>query len=234
MKIRQLMILSLLLISFGLAYFPSDGLAATGIPFYDDFEDGDHDGWGISTSGGTGGSDVDTGPNSSLMAAAWHNGSLFHALVNNFNYNLNYDISFDMQATAITGTQTAVGTRHAFSGVKFSLLNNFGSPLGETGLIYATTSSLLGPNDMSIDQFLHDYDFTMGEIASAAGLDPAAPIEKLSMVFIASAQSGTTDSRSRVWFDNVSVAPEPISTLLFLTGGGTLFMFGRGRKKIKA
>ena len=233
MKILNATVLSLFLILYGSICFSSESLATTGIPFYDDFEDGDHDGWGAATTGGIGGTGVEE-RNDSFMATVWHSGKFMHALVNDFYYNPDYEISFDMEAIALTHPGV-FRTLHSYSGVKFSFLNTFNSPLGNAGLIRATTSSLLGANDLPIDQFPHDYNFTMGEVASLAGLTSSDPIEKFSMSFVTYGEFSAENngrSNSQVWFDNVMVTPEPISTLLFLFGGGTMFMFGRGKKKI--
>ena len=68
--------------------------------FYDDFEDGNHDGWLLSHPGGSGSTSV-VDHNASQMAYITHTGTYSHALSRDFNYVSSDIISFDMHAETL-------------------------------------------------------------------------------------------------------------------------------------
>jgi hypothetical protein len=199
--------------------------------FIDDFEDGNTDGW-LLTSSGSGSTGVEP-HNASQMAFAKHSGGGFHMLSKDFNYLSSDILSFDMHAVAYTSHAS-----HAKSGVKISFLNNFNVAIGSASLVYATTSSLINTDEYLIDNLQHHYDASMSDFAALAGLGATDPISKISINFFAQAQTTRyglynkiANSSSTVWFDNVSVSAVPIPAAVWLFGSGLLGILGVSRRK---
>jgi hypothetical protein len=183
-----------------------------------DFEGGDVGSWLESTTGGSGSTGVET-HNGSQMAFAKHVGSYKHSLSHDFGYVPGDVLSFDMQAVANPGVNT-----HSFSGVSLSFLNSFNVSLGSMALYNTTDPASLTAHQYAIDNLQHGYSATMSSWAMAAGVLAGAPVAKVAVSFIASAQTyfnyGYFYSDAYVWFDNVRVAavPEPGQWALMLAG----------------
>jgi hypothetical protein len=198
--------------------------------FVDDFEDGNADGW-LVTSSGSGSTGVEL-HNASQMASAYHSGGGFHMLSKDFNYVGSDSMSFDMHAVAYTNHSS-----QAMGGVKLSFLNDFNVVLGTTKIAYSTTESWIGANDLLVDNVQHHYEASFSDFAALAGLGSIDPISKLSISFFSQAQ--TTDSyyhyksNATVWFDNVTVGAGsvPLPAAVWLFGSGVLGFLGISRRK---
>jgi succinate dehydrogenase/fumarate reductase cytochrome b subunit len=199
--------------------------------FYDDFEDGDHNGW-LVTSNGSGSTGVEE-HNGSLMAFVYHTGNGFHMLSRDFSYVGSDSLAFDMHAVAYMNYKS-----HAMAGVKLSFLNDFNVVLGTTTIAYSTNASWLGVNDLLVDNAQHHYGASFSDFAALAGLGATDPISKLSISFFAQAQTSyyygsVKNSSAKVWFDNVTISnssPVPVPAAVWLFGSGLLGFFGISKR----
>ena len=202
-------------------------LPASAAPFFDDFEDGNLDGWAPSNTGGTATFDV-VDRNASNRA---HVGHLSHtstgdesALSITFAYAATDQVSFEMEAVAFLASSIGI-TVHGLAGVRLSFLDGLDVPLGSAGLFNATSASLLGPNDSAIGITQQSFSATMAEWAAQAGLGDVDPIAAMRLSFLAQGDfffgaEIYPDARSGgdVWFDNVAVVPEPDTLALVSLG----------------
>ena len=219
-------VLSLLVFLGGLVLAPSADAATV---FFDDFEDGDHLGWLVATTGGSGstGSTRVESVNSSQVASVNHVGSGFHSLSRDFTYVLDQTLSFTMQATAKTGVLTGGEILHSSGGITISFLNLFNSTLGSVFIANATNPGSLGPNSIPVDSGQHDYNASMAEFAAQAGLSDTDAIAKINLKIQASAESfeaddGLVRSSAKVWFDNVTISEVPVVPTTPVDLGGTI------------
>ncbi len=214
------------------------GLAGTGQAssvFFDDFEDGDHAGWQITTPSGTGSTGVNT-HNTSLMAYSTHTGTGSHALTYDFGYIGSDNLSFDMQAIA---NRANFGSQqvHANSGVIISFLDTFNISKGTVSFQNHTAGGTpLGVYDFLIDSNMHNYSGSFDLFANAAGIDTGiVGIDKLSISFFSAAsRAGSAYSNATVHFDNVSVdttSPVPLPAAAWLFGSGLLGLIGFSKRK---
>lgn len=211
-------ILAIVAVIGGMGVFAPSAHAA--MVFFDDFEDADLVDWKVATRGGGGSTSV-VMRNGSLKARASHSGNLEHAIVRDFLYDGSRRLSFDMEANALPSQFGG----HAYAGVKISFLTSLNTTLGSFGIYYATSPALLGPRDLAVGINPHDYEARFSELAALAGVASGAPISKLSLAFVAAAQTDFAGhvASSVVHFDNVGIAaaapvPEPSAYMLLLTG----------------
>ena len=205
--------------------------------FFDDFEDGNHDGWQTTTTGGIGSTGVQL-HNSSQMAFVQHIGSGSHSLSHEFSYADDYMLAFDMQAVAVLSGGGSNVTLHAGSGVTVSFLNLFNVELGSISFVNTTNPESLGPDSFLVDNNQHNYQALMSEYATAAELFTTDPISKINVSYWSWASqhyysaSGFTDrSSATVWFDNVTVSQVPIPAAVWLFGSGLIGLIGIARRK---
>ncbi len=216
------------------------GTARSATVFFDDFEDGNHDGWlrtTVAGSGGSGQTGVESN-NGSQMAFVKHQGKGQDSLSMDFGYLADATLSFDMQAVATLGYRYNGSALHSSSGVTISFLNFLNVPLGSITLINATSSGLVGADDIAIDSAQHNYAAMMGDFATVAGLDNSDPIDKISLAFFATADYSwggniypNGRSSASVWFDNVTVSTVPVPAAVWLFGSGLLGLAARLRRK---
>lgn len=205
--------------------------------FYDNFEDGNSDGWVQSNTGGTATFNV-VYKNESNRAHVRHVSNTSSGDQSSLSITVDYIatecVSFDMEALAFLNSHPH-GTCHGLAGVKISFLNTFNIPLGSAGLYNVTSNSLLGTNDSAIGCTQQHFSAMMEEYASLANLGNSDSIAKMSFSFLTYGKfiEGLyigghyfPDARSGgdVWFDNFSVGqiPEPATLSLFAFGGLTL------------
>lgn len=216
------------MLALTLIFVCSNANAAT--VFIDDFEDGNTDGW-LLTSNGSGSTGAQS-YNGSQMAFVSHSGNGQHLLLMDFNYLGSNALSFDMLAVAYPS-----GSANAMSGVEISFLTSMNTELGSTVLANSTTSSWIGIHDLLIDDVQHHYAATMSDFAALAGLGATDPISKLSLTFFTQAQSyysyGTHTSSATVWFDDVTIGASsmPVPAAVWLFGSGLLGFLGAVRRK---
>lgn len=194
--------------------------------FNDNFEDGDYSGWLASWQQGqwseAHGSWEVVSHNSSNMARIQHTTDGFHSLACDFTYVDESVLSFVMQVGGHTD-----GGNHAGGNATVSFLNNFNVELGSVSLIYSTNPGSVNPAYL-IDSDQHHYSASMSEWASFAGLDNTDQVSNLSLAFVAWGQQDSwlqPGSEGTVWFDNVSVVPEPAT--LCMLGLGSLMLLGK-------
>lgn len=190
-----------------------------------DFEDGTLQGWLPASTGGSGTTTL-AAHNGSQMAFVQQThpanvgSTTARLLSHDFTYVATDLLSFDMQAVAVTGSAA-----NAVAGVTVSFLNAFNVSLGSFSLFNTTAPGSLGPNQYPIDNQQHHYGegATMATFAAQAGINPALPISKISLSFVAYSNSfGSGLATGSVWFDNVQVGaiPEPGTQGLLLAGLG--------------
>jgi len=208
-------------------------MSSANAAFCDNFEDGDHAGWLLSTTGGIGSTGVEL-YNGSKMAYVEHTGRYQHALSRDFSYSSSEPLSFDMQAVAISNQ----GLR-ASSGVTISFLNAFNVELGSISLCNDTHPGELVAPSYAIDQLQHHYDASLAEFAAMAGLKQTDDPKKISLSFWAwgdtkPAIAGYHHSYAYVHFDNVCVGgnanPVPVPAAVWLFGSGLIGLLGIRRK----
>ena len=220
----------------GFLVFSMVGAANAAITFPDDFEDSNHDGWLVGTSGiGSTGVEVH---NSSQMAFATQSGDGTHSLSIDFGYSASDILSFDMHAVAYPRS-TSYKFLHATSGVEVSFLDSFNSELGSARLI--NTSQSIDPHEVLINDQQHFYSNLLSDYVTLAGLSAADPISKVSLIYFATADtygniSGVARSSAKVWFDNVNAngnvvppVPAPGAILLGSFGVGLVGWLRRRR-----
>lgn len=225
------------LASLGMAIFAPSVYAAP--VFFDDFEDGNHDGWLVTITGNSLGSTGVELHNGSMMAVVRDTGSTSFSLSRDFSYTPTDTLSFTMQAIANSFTCRAgsgCSVLHAESGVEVSFLSSLNSTLGSVSISNATDLSWLSGADIAVDTAQHDYLATMSEFAALAGLGSSDLIAKMQLSFFAKGQtfgnvSGVAHSSSVVWFDDVSVSTIPIPAAAWLFGSGLLGLIGIARRK---
>lgn len=209
-------------------------VASAAIAFSDNFEDGDHAGWLLSTTGGSGSTSVNLF-NGSQMAFVGHTGNGSHALSHDFIYTPDQMLSFDMQVIATTSAVGLGSTSilHSKSGVTLSFLNVLNNSLGKISVVNATNPSTLGASENLVDGLLHNYSGLLSEFASLAGLDNTAPITKFSLSFWATGSTSTlgTASSSNVRFDNLNVSSVPVPAAVWLFSSGLLGLTAVARRK---
>lgn len=202
-------LLSLLsLIALSALSIPATGLAA----FLDDFEDGNHNGWLVSSGGGGGSNGVEF-YNESKWAFVANSQSGKRSLSREFDYDPTSTLSFAMQALANTGRENYGDTTHASSGVTILFENRFNVALGEISFIYATSASLLPTNSFPISNLPNTFAATMSDWANAAMVNPAAAISSISVAFWAQGTTAQVPAGSpasaHIRFDNIAVTPVP-------------------------
>lgn len=203
-------------------------MSSANAAFFDDFEDGNHSGWLVSTAGGNGSTGV-TLHNSSQMAYVEHYGDLNHTLSRDFSYSASDRLSFDMQALTIPSFfGYPVG-----SGVTISFLNAFNVGLGSVSLCNdKLLPGFLGSTSYAIDQQQHHYDMTLAAYAALAGLNQNGSISKFSLSFWT---WGEYDTYALVYFDNVNVGDNsstvPLPAAVWLFGSGLIGLLGMKRRK---
>ena len=204
--------------------------------FYDDFEDGDYSGWLLSTSGGSGSTNVQD-HNDSLMAYVYHSGSLSHSLSYDFDYVAEGSLSFDIQAVAVKSGGGNNVTLHSGSGVTIDFLTIWNESLGAVSFTNVTNTSSLGTNSHYIDSDQHNFSAGLLDYAAYAGVEDLDQIDKVNLSFWAwgsqyyySASGYTDRSSASVWFDNVTISTVPIPGGLWLLSTGLICVLGLQRK----
>lgn len=148
--------------------------------FYDDFEDGDYDGWLTSWQqgqwGGASGS-WEVVDHITKMAYVTHKKSGFHSLAHDFAYADDKILSFDMQISGVTD-----GGNHAGGYVIFSFLSQFNVEIGSGYLGYSTNPALI-PDAYEVDANPHNYSASMSEWADFAGITTTDQIATFSLTF---------------------------------------------------
>jgi hypothetical protein len=199
--------------------------ANANLSFYDDFEDGDYTGWQSDWHQSEANGSWNVIYNESHRARVQHWGTGYHSLSYDFAYASDNILSFDMQANGVTSYKS-----HAGGYVTISLFNKFNVALGSVSLQYRTDPGSIDAA-YRIDSSLHHYSASMSEWAEFAGLGTTEQISTLNLTFSAWGQTtGETTphgvearrSTGTVWFDNVSVVPEPATLFLLALGGLTL------------
>lgn len=208
--------------------------------FFDDFEDGNANGWAESASG-TGSTGV-VDNNGSLRAFANTSYLGQRSLAQTFAYVGSDILSFDMQVNAHTGIELTIGgaiTRQASGGLKLSFLNQFNGAVGDPIYLTYRTDGVAPPayNGVLVGQTLLNYSAPMSDYASLGGLGNNSSIAKVSLEFFANSGgggggTGSSAAGATVWFDNVSISavPLPAALPLLLSGIAGLGMIGRMRK----
>ena len=206
--------------------------------YFDNFENGHHDGWLAANNGGISSDGVES-HNGSQMAFAAHIGdgnpytstASQNSLSREFVFTPDDLLSFDMQGVATSASTCCIAYAHGKAGVTVTLTNAFNIPLGSAGLYFTTSTGLLGTNEFQIDGAQHHYAAPMSGFAALAGVDDTSDVAKISLSFTALAQfvgGGNIYPNARataqVWFDNVAVGavPEPGSAALLAFGIGAL------------
>ena len=223
--VRHRKVCTLMLVFLSLLVLATSARAA--MVFFDDFEDGDHSGWFVSSMGGSSSTGV-TEYNESQMAYVQHTGAYNYVLSHDFTYVSNGILSFDMQAVTVGGAYST----DAWAGVTISFLDDFNSTLGYVRLLNNTTGSL-GEFDRLVDQCQHSYENSFADFALLAGLDSSAPINTVSLQFWAQAQTadGNNHSWATVWFDDVKVESAPVPPAILLLGSGMIGLWGVRRRQ---
>lgn len=223
--VRRIKVCTAVLFTLCILALASSAQAA--IVFYDDFEDGNHDGWLVSTTGGTGSTSV-VNHNLSQMAYVTHSGGAKHSLSHDFSYVPSDILSFDMHAITGGGGRGTI----AWAGVTISFLDWINSPLGRVRLLNTNDQTTLGQNDYYIDNTQHFYENTWDFYSSLAGLGASDPITTVGLEFWVAGQSNiTSHSWGQVWFDNVKVETVPIPSAVLLLGSGLMGLLGVTRLK---
>jgi hypothetical protein len=211
---------AMLIIIVLLALAPS---AQAAIVFYDDFEEGNHDDWALSTTGGTGSTSV-VEHNLSQMAYIDHTGIYRHTLSHDFSYAPGDMLSFDMHAVTVAADHNTQSS----AGVTLSFLNGFNTSLGHISLINPTDPAMLGAYEYEIDGAQHHYSNLMSTYVAQTNIADESAIESLSLQFWAQGQTSIFNDRSKaqLWFDNVQVESVPIPSAILLLGGGLMGLLG--------
>lgn len=173
--------------------------------FFDDFEDGNHDGWSITNTGGTGGTGVWNG-------VAWvnHLGTNSHALSREFMFSADQMLSFDMQAI-VNSVFGGVDRAHAWSGATVSFLDSLNFELGTVTFHLGTDGSGSVP-----DQNWHNYTASMTRLTELAGTNLLDPT-KIGLSFWAAGDTTFSgNSEATVLFDNVSLTAVPLPAAFWL------------------
>ncbi|MES9991613.1 MAG: hypothetical protein ABW098_06630 [Candidatus Thiodiazotropha sp.] len=207
-------------------------VSVAAIAYFDDFEDLNHDGWNVTATGG--GSTGVTFVNESNWAYAYnaHSGKL--SLSNEFDYQPDSILSFEMQALANAGRGNYGETFHSASGVTVLFENRFNVALGDVSFVYATSSSLLPSNSFAIGNTPDLFEAPMSQWAELALLDSSSVISDISLQFWAIGHAAQVPRGSagpaQILFDNVTIQPVPIpaASLLFASALG---LFGLGFKR---
>lgn len=197
--------------------------SATSI-YLDDFEDLNHNDWDVTGGGVTGVKFV----NESNWAYAYnaHGGKL--SLSEEFEYQHNYTLSFEMQALARAGRGNYGETFHSASGVTISFENKFNVTLGEVSFVYATSSSLLTYNSYAISNTPDTFEALMSEWADIALVSQQNDISSIAIEFWAKGHGAQVPrgyaGPAEVRFDNVSIASESLTEPVPLPAAVWLFI----------
>ena len=212
-----------LLLGLLVSAFPTQAI----VIFYDDFEDGNYDGWLLS-SNGTSSTGVEE-HNASLMAFERQTGSGRTDISHDFDFASDALFSFDMHAVAYP-----TSNRQAGSGVTISFLTTFNSSLGHVNLTYRT-DGIYGTHDIQIDNTQHTYTNTMEDFAIAAGLNSFDSVSTMNVRFFTWGSSSSIygHSRAAVWFDDVTIDAVPLPAAFWLFGSGAIGLLGIARRKIR-
>ena len=192
--------------------------------FFDDFEDGNADGWAASASGtGTTGV-VDN--NGSLRAYASTSYRGARSLSRTFGYVDSDILSFEMQVAANSGIELTIGgarTRHASGGAKITFLNVFNGAVADPVYLTHRTDGSMPPAyaGVFLGETLNSFSAPMQNYAALAGLGSASGVAKISLEFFANSGgggggTGSSVAAASVWFDNVSIATVPIPASVWL------------------
>ncbi|MCH9672336.1 MAG: VPLPA-CTERM sorting domain-containing protein [Gammaproteobacteria bacterium] len=186
--------------------------------FFDNFEDGNADGWAQFASG-TGSTGVMSN-NGSLRAFADARGRSEYSLSRSFSYAAADVLSFDMQVMANSGIELTIGgarTRHASGGVRMSFLDGFNGTLGVPVLFQHRTDGVMPPAYAGVfqNELLNSFSAPLSAYAALAGLDGSSAIAKFSMEFFAASGgggggTGSSVAAATVYFDDVNLAPVPL------------------------
>ncbi len=217
----------------GLILFVPQACVAQNIPFYDNFEDGDWVGWDIGgRRQGTGYVDI-VERNGSKMGHVYHRDFTEITLQKSFLFDPNLHFEFDMEAQALGGGGSS-SDFYAMAGVTFNFKDIDGGNLGWTGYLNSTSTFPFQrhPSLNRIGSGLEHYSLDIiGDLIERTTID-RNEIATFDMAFYSYASGWPYSMRGNVWVDNVMVTPEPISSVLFLSGGAALFLrFRRTRKR---
>jgi hypothetical protein len=203
---------------------------ASATVIFDDFEDGNLDGWLLTETTpsrpdrGFDVVDVES-HNGSQQAHIFHEGEGRTALSLTIGYVATDQVSFDMHAIA-----SHVIDRGAIldtvSGVEVSFLNQFNSALGVACLFNVDVTDPTGcPNLSTIGNTQLHFDATLAEFAALAGLGTGDPIASVTFNFVVEGEYRSGGgvfpngwSHGELWFDNFRVIPEPTTALLLAIG----------------
>lgn len=192
--------------------------------FFDDFEDGDANGWSVfATGSGSTGVEVNNG---SMRAFAAQTQSGQNSLSRDFSYADDSLLSFEMQVIAnpSTGAESS-------GGVRISFLNSFNIEIDSLSFVNSTDGALPA-NGFFIDETLNQFSNTMANFAAFGGLNDTSAVATMSLEFFAEARrSACCFANSKVWFDNVTVSAVPVPAAAWLFGSGLLGLIGVAKRK---
>lgn len=175
--------------------------------FFDNFEDGDSNGWTETVAGSGTTGVVDN--NGSLRAYSNQLGSQLTSLSHDFEYVSSHTLQFDMQVIA-NAVYSGGSTIYSAGGVNIIFLTQFNVPLGTLTFIHDSDENV-PDGQLLIDETLNNYSGTMLEYAELVGLNDSSGIAKITLEFFARASRSSSTGRlseSTVWFDNVTISDE--------------------------
>ena len=149
--------------------------------FFDDFEDGDHSGWLVTTTGNLLGSTGVELHNASQMAVVQDTGNSSWSLSRDFSYVPDQTLSFTMQAIANPYTTRGGLILNAASGITISFLNVLNSTLGSVTIANTNDPGFVDPGSSLVDTAQHDYSASVADFNTLAGLGSTDPISKMNL-----------------------------------------------------
>lgn len=191
-------------------------IASSASIFFDDFEDGNADGWSITDGGGSTGVEFFSASN---WAFVDNDTTGKHSLSREFEYHADVELSFDLQLSASAGAGNFGERFDAASGVTISFEDRFNLPMGDVSFLYASGSitSSLPSNSFSIGTTPESFAALMSEWASlamvAAGTDPASIGVEFWAIGATRQLPRGAAATAHVRFDNVDVGASSATTV---------------------
>lgn len=200
------------------------GSLSFGTVFYEDFEDGDLNGWDFGGRELTVNDRVDiVDHRGSNMAMVFHDGWSETYLKKTVDYNAKLNFSFDLE-TSLYPEAPFSNNSFAHAGYVFHFLNENDTEIGR--VYYASINSTFRypswNTDTNSTNFMdlsfRRHSLGVQDVLSKIVIDESK-IAKVNLYFNAYCSSDSYNMHSIVWVDNIEIVPEPATLLLFGLGG---------------